>query len=127
MGRLYVECAARGELHQFGQRATDVGALLRAGMERFGKPDLVVADRWREAELRDALDKAGVSMAAFETRGMGYRRWREMSANSAAPVPRARLRRHHHSCSGARWPKPGRSAILPGTPNSARARKAGAE
>ena len=60
-------------LFQLGQRATDVGALLRAGMERFGKPDLVVADRWREVELRDALEKAGVPMAAFETRGMGSR------------------------------------------------------
>ena len=73
VGGLYVECADRGELFQLGQRATDVGDLLRAGMERFGKPDLVVADRWREAELRDALEKAGVPMAAFETRGMGYR------------------------------------------------------
>ena len=73
VGRLYRDCADRGELFTLGQRAVDVGALLRAGMERFGKPDLVVADRWREAELRDALDKAGVPMAAFETRGMGYR------------------------------------------------------
>ena len=72
-GRLYRDCSDRGELLTLGQRATDVGALLRAGMERFGKPDLVVSDRWREAELRDALDKAGVPMAAFETRGMGYR------------------------------------------------------
>ena len=72
-GRLYRDCADRGELLTLGQRAVDVGALLRAGMERFGKPDLVVADRWREAELRDALDKAGVPMAALEVRGMGYR------------------------------------------------------
>ena len=73
VGRLYRDCADRGELLTLGQRATDVGALLRAGMERFGKPDLVVSDRWREAELRDALDKAGVPPAALEVRGMGYR------------------------------------------------------
>ena len=72
-GRLYRDCSDRGELLTLGQRATDVGALLRAGMERFGKPDLVVADRWREAELRDALEKAGVPPAALEVRGMGYR------------------------------------------------------
>ena len=72
-GRLYRDCADRAELLTLGQRATDVGALLRAGMERFGKPDLVVSDRWNEAELRDALDKAGVPPAALEVRGMGYR------------------------------------------------------
>ena len=33
----------------------------------------MVADRWREAELRDALEKAGVPPAALEVRGMGYR------------------------------------------------------
>ena len=72
VGRLYRECADRGELYQLGQRATDVSALLRVGLERFGKPDLVVADRWREAELRDALEAAGIPPAAFEPRGMGY-------------------------------------------------------
>ena len=73
VGRLYRDCADRGELFQLGPRAADVPALLRVGMERFGRPDLVVADRWREAELRDALEKAGVPPAALEVRGMGYR------------------------------------------------------
>ena len=73
VGRLYRECADRGELFTLGQRAADVPALLRAAMERFGKPDLVVADRWSEAELRDALEAAGVPLAALEVRGMGYR------------------------------------------------------
>ena len=72
-GRLYRDCCDRGELLTLGQRAVDVGALLRAGMERFGRPDLLVADRWREAELRDALEAAGVPPAALEVRGMGYR------------------------------------------------------
>ena len=72
-GRLYRDCADRGELLTLGQRAVDVGALLRAGMERFGKPDLVVADRWREAELRDALEAANVPPATLEVRGMGFK------------------------------------------------------
>ena len=72
VGRLYRDCADRGELFQLGQRAADVPALLRAGLERFGRPDLVVADRWREAELRDALEAAGVPPAVLEVRGMGY-------------------------------------------------------
>ena len=72
VGRLYVDCARRGELLQFGQRAVDVGELLRAAMERYGRPAMVVSDRWREAELRDALDKAGVPLAVVEVRGQGY-------------------------------------------------------
>ena len=72
-GRLYRDCCARGELLTLGQRAVDVGALLRAGMERFGRPDLVVADLWREAELRDALEAANVPPATLEVRGMGFK------------------------------------------------------
>ena len=73
VGRLYRDCADRDELFQLGPRAADVPALLRVGMERFGRPDLVVADRWREAELRDALEKAGVPPAALEVRGQGFK------------------------------------------------------
>ena len=72
-GGLYVECARRGELLLFGQRSVDISALLQAALERFGRPSRIVADRWREAELRDALDKAGVPPAALEARGMGFR------------------------------------------------------
>ena len=43
-----------------------------AALDRFGRPSIVAADRWREAELRDALDKAGIPPAAFEARGMGF-------------------------------------------------------
>ena len=73
VGNLYAECARRGELLALGQRSADVTALLRAALERFGSPARVVADRWREAELRDALEAGGVPRAAFEARGMGYR------------------------------------------------------
>ncbi|MCY3677930.1 MAG: hypothetical protein F4Z31_12695 [Gemmatimonadetes bacterium] len=69
---LYRECAKRGELLTLGQRAVDVSALLGEARKRFGRPSRVVADRWREAELRDALEKAGVPPAAFEVRGMGF-------------------------------------------------------
>ena len=34
---------------------------------------MIAADRWREAELRDALDKAGVPPAALEIRGQGFK------------------------------------------------------
>ena len=73
VGRLYVECAQRGELVTLGHRASDVPELLRVALDRFGRPAVVVADRWREDELRDALDKAGVPGAELVVRGMGYK------------------------------------------------------
>ena len=69
---LYRECARRGELMTLGRRSVDVPALRQAALDRFGRPSRVVADRWREAELRDALDAAGVPPAVVEVRGMGY-------------------------------------------------------
>jgi len=72
VGRLYRECADRGELLTLGGAAVDVGALMAAALAAFGRPSAVVADRWREGELRDALKAAGVR-ATLELRGMGYR------------------------------------------------------
>ena len=73
VGRLYAECWTRGELIQAGGAAVDVGELLGAALDRFGRPAAIASDRWREAELRDALKKAGVPVARLELRGMGYK------------------------------------------------------
>ena len=73
VGRLYLDCHDRGELILAGARAVDIGQLLRAALERFAPPAVLAADRWREAELRDALDKAGVPPAALVTRGQGFK------------------------------------------------------
>ena len=73
VGRLYVDCAARGELLQFGTRAVDVSALLGAALARFGMPAAVVADQWRIKELVDAMEKAGIPLPAFATRRMGWK------------------------------------------------------
>ena len=73
VGGLYVETQTRGELIQTGHRAVDLDGLLTEALTRFGRPNLIAADRWREAELRDALDKAGVPPAALSIRGMGWK------------------------------------------------------
>ena len=73
VGGLYVETQTRGELIQTGQRAVDLDGLLIEALSRFGRPNVIAADRWREAELRDALDKAGVPPAALEIRGQGFK------------------------------------------------------
>ena len=73
VGGLYVECARRGELLTLGRHTVDVAALLQAALDRFGRPSRIVADRWREGDLREALDAAGVPLAVLEFRGMGFR------------------------------------------------------
>ena len=72
-GSLYVECHKRGELLTLGEHTSDVGALLRDCLERWGKPSLIVADRWREGELREQLSKANVPPADLQLRGQGFK------------------------------------------------------
>ena len=73
VGRLYMDMLNRGELIQAGGRVVDVKDLLRAALNQFGPPDAVAADRWREGELKDGLDMAGVPTSAFVTRGQGFK------------------------------------------------------
>ena len=73
VGALYERLADRGELVTCGARVVDVGGLLALALDRFGAPDVLVADRWREGELRDAADNAGLPPAAVVTRGQGFK------------------------------------------------------
>ena len=73
VGSLYSRMAHRGELIECGPRVVDVAILLREAMSRFGPPDAVAADRWREAELKDALDSAGVPAGVYVERGQGFK------------------------------------------------------
>ena len=107
VGRLYQECAQRGELVTLGQRASDIPQLLQAALDRFGRPAVVVSDRWREDDLRDALDKAGVPGAELVVRGMGFKDGgadvrsfrRALAENRVVPVPSLLLR---SACAEAR-------------------------
>ena len=69
---LYEQMAARHELVQIGLRAVELVPLLEVAVERFGAPDLVVADRWRRAELLDALNACEIGVEV-ELRGMGFK------------------------------------------------------
>ena len=73
VGGLYAECARRGELLTTAGHAVAVPVLLREALVRFGRPVAVASDRWREGELRDALDMAAIPPGALSLRGMGYR------------------------------------------------------
>ena len=73
VGSLYQKMADRGELLVAGQHVSDVRALLVECRERWGSPQAVVIDRWREAELREHLEALRFPMAALVTRGQGYK------------------------------------------------------
>ena len=73
VGDLYNRMCRRGELVQTAGRVVDVSILLREAMSRFGPPDAVAADRWREAELLDGLELGGIPAAALVSRGQGFK------------------------------------------------------
>lgn len=73
VGHLYGDMARRGELVTLGGRAVSIPELLAEARDRFGDPATILADRWREAELRDALEAAGIPPAALILRGQGFR------------------------------------------------------
>lgn len=73
VGRLYQDCADRGELIQTGGAAVALAPLFAEALGRFGRPAAIAADRWREADARDALQAAGVPRCPLHLRGQGWR------------------------------------------------------
>lgn len=73
VGGLYGEIAERGELLTTPGRTVPIAAALRWARETWGLPALVVADRYKEAEMRQALDDADYTGADVVFRGQGYR------------------------------------------------------
>ena len=73
VGNRYRHMFERGELLLGGRRVADIGALLDEVLSRWGRPEAIVVDRWREAELRQHLEALRFPMAAVVTRGQGYK------------------------------------------------------
>ena len=73
VARLYSDMAGRGELGVAGHRVSDVPGLLGECLTRWGGPELVVCDDWRQAELRQHLEAIGFPLASLETRRMGWK------------------------------------------------------
>lgn len=72
VGRLYVDCARRGELLELGGAAVNVSTLIHEAVHRFGRPRAVACDRWRSGEMIDAMRAAGLRSVPVDWRGMGY-------------------------------------------------------
>ena len=73
VGSLYTKMHTRGELMIAGEFTSNVQAALGIALQRWGRPAVIVADRWREGDLREALVGADFPQAALATRGMGFR------------------------------------------------------
>ena len=73
VGGLYVSMERRGELLTAGGRVSDIAELLREVLARWGSPQAVVTDRWREAELADVLDVVRFPRCPLITRGQGFK------------------------------------------------------
>ena len=73
VGNQYVRLHATGDLVVMGAHVVPVGPLLEAAITRFGVyPTAILTDRWRYAELLDALTVAGLNIPIL-TRGQGFR------------------------------------------------------
>ena len=73
VGRLYLDLEDAGELLPQPGRVVDPATLVREALRRWGRPAALVADRWREGELRDALAAVGFPAATLVVRGQGYK------------------------------------------------------
>ena len=73
-GEIYQTAHDTGELLISDRRIPDVPALFSEAETRFGgRPDRIVCDRWRIAELRDALDDSSWQAVPLVARGQGFR------------------------------------------------------
>ena len=73
VGSLYERMAQQNELIIRGRRTIDVHALLQWAYEKYGRPVAVVGDRYRNNELMESLEVAGIPPGIIMTRGMGWK------------------------------------------------------
>ena len=73
VGRQYLMMHERSELLLAGERVSDIEAMLREVLRRWGRPDVVSCDRWREAELRQSLAAVDFPPCSLIVRGAGFK------------------------------------------------------
>ena len=100
VGRRYLDMERRGELILRGKYTSDIGGLVREVWQRWGVPEAIVCDRWREGDLREALGRVRFPMTGLILRGQGYKDGSEdvrgfrraVVGNKAVPVKSLLLR-----------------------------------
>ena len=70
---VYPQMARLGELVEMGSRVVPVGRLLAEAIQRYGQPQAIAADRWRQGELADGVREAGLLLPEPTWRGQGWR------------------------------------------------------
>ena len=73
VGGLYAKMHERGELILTEGRAVNVGTMLKKALHEWGRPFAIAADRYKENDLRQALDGANFPQAILTLRGQGYK------------------------------------------------------
>ena len=71
VGGAYAEMYRREELLTLGQFTPDLTAFLDECLQRWGKPPVIVADRFAEDRLREVLAKAGFPLTGLKLRACG--------------------------------------------------------
>ena len=73
-GSLYDGAVLSGDLIISGKRIPNIQQLFEEAEHRFGgRPDKIIVDRWRLAELKDALDDPSWQRVPLVVRGQGFR------------------------------------------------------
>ena len=71
-GGLYQKCLDRKELLLAGQYVSDIQELLREVLRRWGPPSIIACDRYKEGDLREALEAVQFPMLPLTLRGHGF-------------------------------------------------------
>ena len=72
VGKIYEEMLDRGELIMLGDRVVPPEDLLHEAVRRWGPPAAVIADRYRQAELLDGIQKSGLRLPYPIFKGQGW-------------------------------------------------------
>ena len=72
VGSLYERFYSEKSLILSRGKAADIDVLIETAIDRFGKPDLIVADRYKQNEFLDVLNRVGIN-AEISFRGMGFK------------------------------------------------------
>lgn len=91
VGSLFEQAASCGELAVSDRRIPNVEALLHRALLKWGRPDVVVSDRFRIAELKDVGEKL-LQDVSVVPRGQGFREGSDDVRRFQAAVKLAHVR-----------------------------------
>ena len=73
VGTIYQQAHRDGHLILTPGLTSDPKILLRTALNEWGRPVAISSDRWREGELREALQNAGIPVCNLSLRGQGFK------------------------------------------------------